>query len=712
LSEKIEKGLTLKAVILGSAIVILFTWLFSTAYFTRGAWTHQLVSGHSNNIFGRPFGLAFLVMLLIAAINKYKKIFSLQEAVIIYTIIWVGFSTGQGGFCAVQEYLGSYPAGIIYYGEPHTSELWSLVSPMFGPKDISVYDGVFKFGAQVPWGEWLVPLAWNIGYILSAMFFMVFWTNLLARHLYIDVERLPFPIATEGTRLVESTQPSARGVNYFSSMFFWIGFIITMLWMGVPTLMYIVQPVVGTQLYNTDFLNLFCQDLTAGEAAGVLGWFGLFLQLAPHAVGFSFWMPLEILKSFIVFYIIIALLPCIFSAVGYWPAAWPGTLSAFRVHKLFMMGYYPMNWQPVMYGSAIILGAGAALAIWPLITMRHEIGPILKSLWKRTPREVDGREPIPCRYLVIGTIIFAVLWLVFGIASSMTWWMMLLAIAASALWYLGGLRLRAETGGVGWGWGMWTSHWGPGCLWYLMLYVACLAFGMYYPNMATSTAMIVLLWGGPLGYQWFMHGTLTTASCTPMESYKMGSLTKSRIKDVFIAICLAIVIGIITSAVSFLYWLYYLDWSGVPGYTAISSSLKTQGIYFDLWSYSQLKSGTFYNAGVLTKPGANYVELYVSFAAAFAVVIILYILRGRGRAFGLHPVGLMLAATAGYYWWFSFLIAYILKYLVIRVGGTDVYTKKALPLMTGLVVGGAVTYFLWTFFYQLHALGFYGTPIG
>lgn len=715
--EAVGKGLTLKAVVLGSAIVIIATWFFITSYFTRAMWgpsggySTYIWSGHANNPVAFPFALCFLVMLLITAINKYKKIFRLQEVVIIYTMIWVGFSAGQG-YSAIPEFLGSYPAGVIL--AENTDLLWEFITPMFGPKDISAYDGVFEFGASVPWGAWATAMAWNIGYILSAMLFMIFLTTTLARRIYVDVESLPFPFATEGTRIVEATQlATGGGVNYLTSKLFWIGIAITMLW-GAPALPGIIQSTVPSPPFNRDYFNMFSQDFTAGAAAGALGWFGLWTQITPNVIGFGTWMPLDILSGFIVFWFAINLLPVFFSAGGYWPASWPGKLSAGRVNKLFMQGYYPLNWQPVMYGSAIIFGSAAALAIWPLITLRHEIAPMLKSLWQRPPREVDAREPIPSKYLVIGTIVCALLWLAFGMASSMTWWMMLLAIGASALFYLGGARFRGETGGLGWQMGSWTCHWGPGCLWYLMLYAVIAAFGMYNPNMATSTAMIVLLWGGPLGYMWFSHGSLTTASATPLESYKMGALTKTGVREIFTATVLAAVIAIVTSAISFVGWLYYLDWSGIPGYTALSGALRTQGVYFNLWSYSNPDVGVTYNTPLLTTPDANYGETIVFFAGAFAVVIILYILRGRGNILGswLHPVGLMLAATTGYFWWASLLIAFAIKFVTIKVGGVELYKSKLAPLATGLVVGGALIFFLYAVFHQLHALGFYGAPIG
>ena len=100
-------------------------------------------------------------------------------------------------------------------------------------------------------------------------------------------------------------------------------------------------------------------------------------------------------------------------------------------------------------------------------------------------------------------------------------------------------------------------------------------------------------------------------------------------------------------------------------------------------------------------------------AVGFGVIALLLFLRNRFMRFPLHPVGyLVLLATILYGFespyqrmpserltisgtiWGSALIAWILKRLIVKYGGMNVY-KRAKPLFVGLIIGAVVAIFGW-----------------
>ncbi|MFX0203558.1 MAG: DUF6784 domain-containing protein, partial [Candidatus Hodarchaeota archaeon] len=109
-------------------------------------------------------------------------------------------------------------------------------------------------------------------------------------------------------------------------------------------------------------------------------------------------------------------------------------------------------------------------------------------------------------------------------------------------------------------------------------------------------------------------------------------------------------------------------------------------------------------------------EQSIPFAVAtFAIVIGLYVIRARGKPralAALHPIGIILAMLGGIWFWLTWIVALALKYLTIRIGGAEAYEKKGLPMATGLIVAFCLWYLIQCIFWNLHALGFYGAPLG
>ncbi|MHC4716638.1 MAG: DUF6784 domain-containing protein, partial [Planctomycetota bacterium] len=82
-------------------------------------------------------------------------------------------------------------------------------------------------------------------------------------------------------------------------------------------------------------------------------------------------------------------------------------------------------------------------------------------------------------------------------------------------------------------------------------------------------------------------------------------------------------------------------------------------------------------------------------AFGFAMVVATGVLRLKLPRFPLHPLPLVLLGTwlMSRYWW-SFLVGWALKRLILRIGGGRLF-ERSRPFFTGMVVGQAVCLLIW-----------------
>lgn len=81
-----------------------------------------------------------------------------------------------------------------------------------------------------------------------------------------------------------------------------------------------------------------------------------------------------------------------------------------------------------------------------------------------------------------------------------------------------------------------------------------------------------------------------------------------------------------------------------------------------------------------------------------AVVALLGVARQRFAGWPLHPLGYAIANTNSMdYMWMPFLIAWMLKAVLLRYGGMRLY-RAALPFFLGLILGDYVVPAMWAIY--------------
>jgi hypothetical protein len=107
--------------------------------------------------------------------------------------------------------------------------------------------------------------------------------------------------------------------------------------------------------------------------------------------------------------------------------------------------------------------------------------------------------------------------------------------------------------------------------------------------------------------------------------------------------------------------------------------------FIERWSAAEPKGGWW---GALPR-------FWWLFLLGFAMVLSVGYMRLKLPRFPLHPLPLLLMGTwlMSRYWW-SFLIGWLLKKVVLRIGGSRLF-EKSRPFFTGIIVGQAAVCLLW-----------------
>jgi hypothetical protein len=171
--------------------------------------------------------------------------------------------------------------------------------------------------------------------------------------------------------------------------------------------------------------------------------------------------------------------------------------------------------------------------------------------------------------------------------------------------------------------------------------------------------------------------TLVMASTA--NGLKLADATGMRTYRFFLAFILAIIVGLVSSTWAVLTLAYthgginLSGWQfiGLPGFTGDWMTLH------------------------LGNPSSMAVWHMVFTCIGGALAALFLFLRHRFLWWPLHPIGLAVGSTLPMYFvWFSVMLAWLFKWVILKYGGAGVY-RKVRPLFLGLILGDFGSAGLW-----------------
>jgi len=647
------------------------------------------------------------VIVVIAVINQIAKrpFFTRGETTVITLLLFLGImmktagATGHYWMSFYGQFYGSGPD--CYLWGVDYEACWTLLPSFHQPQSVEAIQAMIQPGATPDWPLVTPLIGWVILFALSFIL-MTLFISLLFRHVWIEVESLPFPSAVFHTELIRSTQPDETGrVNFFTNKYFAIGLVICFTWVAISCLKHIYVPgwnfetsaVKWTGGERGEFHKVwepghlpwedspYIYPAITVESEHLLGfpYSEIILNFTPWLIGWGFLNTIPNLTGAVVAGIIFTLvIPPMLERL----AIWPETAEGWAYESVVLRGV-PGDYALAFWGWFFAFGGLLAYTFYPLWRNRARFSPVIRGLYQKV--DADKESPIPYRFLWIGGILSFVGAVASGVISEVPVGAMFAFVLINTVLFITYWKLVAETGGY-WGglsavegWSYLPTH--------LIGAITAYAFGLYgemtRPNymswfffclsccsLVTSTIYLLMMRGGFI----------------TLHNFKVAATEKLDKTKLLMWSLVVIVIGFIISAFVDIWHMYIVK--------------TVEGIYYGItmdfheWSASGLQDPD--QVGYLSKSVLDYafgtnLPFTISYAVIGFVVVMVLMLVGR-RFVG--PAGFLLGALVGAHIWSAWLVALILKWLVIRVGGMSLYREKAQPLFIGCLVGWLLACFI------------------
>ncbi len=351
------------------------------------------------------------------------------------------------------------------------------------------------------------------------------------------------------------------------------------------------------------------------------------ISLYPFGIGLGYLLPLDLLFSCWFFY-------------WFWKAE-RIISSAFGLLRISPRWPFPheQSW-----------GAYAQIAFFGLWLGRRHIGRVFASIAR--PELQDKGEPLPYPVAAIGAVAGFVLWVAFFAVAGMSWWLAVLSFVLYFTVIISATRMRAELGPPAHD----LHYGGPD-------YILPLTIGTRHLGARDLTV---------LGYFWWFNRAYRSVAIThELEAFRLAQRSGAAPRAMVSPIVVAIVLGTVCAFWAYLHMGYargleaktapFLPWFGWEAFNRL-----------DGWLRVRLPADWLTTGAI---------------GVGFAFCSALFAMRVHFPWFPLHP--LALAVSSSYSMntlWMPLLIAWLLKYLIVRYFGHASYARF-LPFFLGLILG-------------------------
>jgi len=633
-------SLTPRALIIGLLAIVLLS--VGTQY--AELWVH----GTQVTQACPPINSFFVFIVVMAVLNTALQLigrrFALRrgELLLIYSmLITVGGLVGIG----LVHFIPSMTTAPIYYGTPETGweDIFSQYLPTsewFAPHDAQVvrylHEGMPP-GWRVPWAFWWRPIiSWTLFGALLA------WSSLCAcaimRKQWVEQERLIFPLNYVPLAMTEpegGNTPSATH-PFFRNPLMWIGF-------AVPTVLHTFN---SLHIYWLALPAMNLRNIRVDQGFAAMPWRALrplAIWIYPMGIGLAYLLSRDISFSLWFFYFIGKAEQLVGGLVGM-----SGASSG------------PFGGFPFLQEQCA--GALLVLTVSGLWVARGHLSRFVRAAVAAVGDEGHWpNEIVSPRIAVWG--------LVGGWVGILIWWRLwgmsyIAAASYFAIWFgytIGLTRIVCEGGTV------WIGT-----------------------PLAPRNFLRTLL--GTEGFSprdWTMIGHLRFLTMdwrclmmpNIMSSFKLAETRELQPRGLAASMMVAVVLASVVSFITVIWQAY--NFSG-------------GGIGLSTWRFVGVPQEPFrVTAGYLTTSGGPMGMRVWFMGVGAAVMVGLAAMRASFTWWPLHPIGYPMASTfAMRNMWFSTLVAWAVKSVVLKYGGIKIY-ERSRPLFLGLILGDFFMIALW-----------------
>ncbi|MGD9497068.1 MAG: DUF6785 family protein [Armatimonadota bacterium] len=575
-----------------------------------------------------PSGPALLALLLLIGLERLlawlcrRRVLEAGEIAVAYIIVLVGIPLSSLGI--VRPMLPSLTA-LRYFAEPSNNyaELAPLVPWWVAPTDEAVITSYFEGAAD----ERVPWSAWGVPLGAWSAFLGCFFAALLAlavllRRPWTEHDRLTYPIATFAVELV-GREGAVSPLPLLRNPLMWVGFGLAALFNALNVAQ-ALSPSLPALGLSYPLGGLFTERPWSALQSVIF-------YHRPEFVGFGYLVPLEILASTWGFYLLLQLVTVGTTAIGWEPPGFP-------------------------FLARQSAGAYVAMAVLLLWSARHSLARTLRGLPPRNSAEGGGRG-------------WAWIALALGLLGMLVWSRTAgMQLPLAALYFLTMLliaitftRVRAETGVPT----NWAFPFGEA----KKLIIEATGSALWAPggSLRGLTMMSVM--------NFLCRGYFPGLMAFGIESLEMGERMGARRSTIIGALVVAFVVGLPLAYAMHLQAFYQYGANVLEGGT-IAGGYRTSLARNEF----DLLSGMVENETLVQRLATGFA------GGGAAFVVLLSVLRHHFLRLPVHPLGYALATSYGYLLWAPFFTVWLIKTLVVKLGGARSY-RLLVPLFLGIAFG-------------------------
>jgi len=591
---------------------------------------------------------ALAALLLFAVLNPFLRRlgprFCLSRAELGVLFVLVGIGSVMSAVGVVQAFL-PYLTVPFYFAAPENrlGQIASFLPDWLGPRDPEAIRCFFE-GAEngvVPWSEWLRPLGWWL------LFFLAFWITAtclwtILRRQWVEHERLTFSLLYIPLSLTEEvgrSPASPRIRSFFRNPLMWIGFGIAFFY-NLFNILHAFNPAVAALGVYFPLGSLFTEK-PLNALSGLQMWY------RPELVGLGYLVSQEVLFSVWAFYLLQRFATVVATAFGREKAGFP-------------------------FEAEQGMGAYLVMALFLLWAARRQIGQVLRQAvsWASLPGPAPAGpgqgagEPLPYRVAVIGLGVGFGGLVLFAWRAGVALWVAVFFFALLFLFALTYARIRAETGT--------PSVWA-------LPHSQLLSFPFYTfgsrPFEVGGSFRTLSVW---TSFFFLVHGGFfNQATVYQLESFKLADELRLPRRQMVLAGLLAVGVGLVLA-----YWMFlttYYDYGA--NVLAGGAESLVGGVRITYCRGAYEATGSY-----LASPKLPDVPRNVATGVGALITAAVIACRVLFLRFPLHPLGYVMADVIGSQLWWAFLLAWVLKSTVLRLGGVRLY-QRLIPAFLGLALG-------------------------
>ncbi len=566
-----------------------------------------------------------LLRLLNALLKRWCPRFALTQAemTVVYVFLCAAMAMMSLG---VLRLLFPSITALQYFATPENrfGEFARLLPSWFAPSDNEAVRGMYE-GAdgQIPWHIWALPLtAWGVFFLL---FFFVMWCIVaLFYRQWTEHERLTLPLVDLALQVSGEDGKTSWAGGFFRNPLMWAGFGISLLFNAL-NIAHAFNPSVPSLGLTFNIGSLFTER--PWSAIQPLQYY-----YRPEFIGFGYFVPLEVGFSIWFFYLLERFIAVGASVVGYEQAGFP-----FEAEQ--SMGAY------VAVAVCLVWIARKVFRFWVLGSGGRRHAP---------------RNPDVPRWALAGCVVGVLalcLWCRFAGMSVVVALVYLAILLTTALTYT---RVRAETGMPS----MWLFPFGQ----QKSVMVNALGSAAYVGGGFGSMTIFSSLF-------FLARGYFPAMMAYQLEGMRLGQATGARGRDVGLALFGGLLIGYALGA-----------WTHLQAYSHYGANILEGGTVQGGYRVQLARQEFQLLASYAQRSAPPDVPRTIASGTGFLVAMILMLLRWKFLRFPLHPLGYGIATNYGYVLWGPLLTAWLVKLIILRLGGVRLY-RQLTPLFLGIAFG-------------------------